>query len=81
MPTEVFQLQKCLDVYIIMDTFDLLIHVEIIYFVCYVALKELADSSIPHVKAAADGALWKIEGETAHLQKQSTREQHTSECF
>ncbi|XP_067931490.1 uncharacterized protein [Watersipora subatra] len=33
------------------------------------ALRSLAKSKIPEVKAAADGALWKLEGEREHLQK------------
>lgn len=38
-----------------------------------VDLKKLADSDNPDVKAAADGALWKIEGESKHINKLSNK--------
>ena len=39
----------------------------------FTVLQDLSNSQIPEVKAAAEGAIWKVEGEQAYLQKLHTK--------
>lgn len=46
---------------------------------CPPAIRQLVDSENPSVKAAAKGALWKLEGEAKHLEVLSAQKQESNE--